>query len=643
MSTATELASTGEIRNRSNNDKNKTDEDSSTSSVVQTAEDLLVEKLDLFISSIESRLDNFERFFKLDKNAKKEQQQQQQQGTINGGGGGGGRPLGRSRRSSSTSSLQLFRDFSINNLNMVYERLGIIKKSVLSNSFNNLEYLSKVLADQYNYLFSSLAIDSDSDSEEENNQNDNNGTNNNNNNNNNSINIGQFKEEFTNLGMKSLNKREILSQKIITTIQYFDEKLIKIDDFIKENKPSATDDYTHDIIFSKLRYFNFNRALQNSNNRYLHYYELPLIWRENKYIINGYRFSLSHILMLKLIFHFNHNESMNIWSHLIGLIIIIYICINHFPNSNIFQQITWGDNLIMYMFLFAAIKCLINSSLWHTFSCFAHYPTRQTFACVDYTGITVLITCSIISVEYCSLYNYPKLLMGYMIFSTLCGLAGFIFNWSSYFDKPECRSIRIGFFLGLSFSGATAMICKSYYEGIMITLSFFSPLLYKSFIWYLIGVGFYGGLIPERWRYDIIIEENHLNNRHTYKPTDVILEKMGHDGEDEMEEIEEEFEEIVDQHISDNTTTTTTTSTSTSTTTTTNHDIFDHDEKFEELIAKHFKPNPINTPYANNFLSLWWVDYFLASHNIWHICVVLGILGHYVCLLDMFRGLEKLV
>ena len=95
----------------------------------------------------------------------------------------------------------------------------------------------------------------------------------------------------------------------------------------------------------------------------------------------------------------------------------------------------------------------MNSSLWHTFSCFAHYPTRQTFACVDYTGITVLITCSIISVEYCSLYNYPKLLMGYVGFSTLCGLAGFVFNWSSYFDKPECRSIRIGFSLDYHFLG----------------------------------------------------------------------------------------------------------------------------------------------------------------------------------------------
>ena len=31
------------------------------------------------------------------------------------------------------------------------------------------------------------------------------------------------------------------------------------------------------------------------------------------------------------------------------------------------------------------------------------------------------------------------------------------------------------------------MICKSYYEGIMATLSFSAPLVYKSFIWYLIG------------------------------------------------------------------------------------------------------------------------------------------------------------
>jgi adiponectin receptor len=307
---------------------------------------------------------------------------------------------------------------------------------------------------------------------------------------------------------------------------------------------------------------------------------------------------------------------------MIGLVIVMYICVRDFPMTDVFLQNTRGDNLIIYGFLLAAAKCLVNSSLWHTYSCFAHYPTRKAFACVDYTGITVLITASIVTVEYCALYKYPKLLLTYVICAILCGAAGLLFNWSPYFDKPECRSIRIGFFIGLSASGASSLICKAFYDGLFSSLSMFAPLIYKSFIWYLLGVVFYGGLIPERWRYDIIIEEHMANTDRTYLATDVIMEKLGHDGEEEMEELHQEFEEIIEESAQDEK---------------------DEDEKFHELINKHFKSKLTKSPYCNNFLSLWWVDYFLASHNIWHICVVLGILGHYFCVLDMFRGLDRTV
>lgn len=599
------------------------------SSIVQASlptEELLVEKLDVFLSSIESRLDNFEQFFKFKSESKEEDKQDhldvidsnlfEDQGVelIS--------ELRRNSRRDSSSSLTSIKTYSINYLSTIHQRLNLIKTSLLKTSFTNLDYLYKTLDDQYNYLFS--------------------------------------EEEDDEVSETSLSK-EILSKKIITTIQYFDEKLLQVDDFIRDNKPRGNV-ITDDSTFNLLRFYNFNTALKNAELGYIHYYELPLGWRENKYIINGYRFSLKHSSMLRSIFHFDHNESMNIWTHLVGLFIMIYIAVWNFPHTEIFAMNSFKDNLVIYLFLAAAMKCLLSSVVWHTYSCFAHLPTRANCACVDYTGITVLITLSVISAEYCSLYNYPNLLMVYMVFSVTCGATGFLFNWSPYFDKPECRSFRIGFFVGLAFLGVSAGFCMAVNEGAMKTLRFFIPMSYKSFFWYWLGVVFYGGLIPERWRYDVIVDdENNCNHTREYDSTEVLLDNV-HSGEIELEEIEEELVQIEREEIEGELGQIEREG---------NDDIYEtkenpemsqtgkeaelhsqlhqskidqdneHHSKFVNILGKHFPSKPVETPYSKDFFSLWWVDYVLSSHNIWHVCVVLGVIGHYSALLEMFEQIDR--
>lgn len=519
----------------------------------------MIERLDTFLSLIESRLERFDQFFQF--------KQRQDEETIKQAELLSPPPTqGHSRRSLALLMLSI-KQYSMNNLNQVHQKLRLIKKQVLLNSLTNLEYLYHTLADQYNSLFNEELADD----------------------------------------IPSVTSRELLSHKIIDAIQFFDEKLLAIDDFIK---PHHLEDYSAAVEYNHLRFFNFNKAVNDGKHHLLHYYQLPLLWRENKYIVYGYRFSLSHWRTVRLIFQM-HNETINIWTHGAGVAIMMYLMLVHYPLTTVYAANSWVDNVPVYLFFFSAFQCLLGSCVWHTMANFAHYPTRANCACVDYTGITVLITFLVILSEYTLLYHHPNFFKGIAGFLAFCGVAGFAFNWSPYFDKPECRSLRIGFFVGLAFLGVIAMVVVSLYQGLLYTLKFFFPIVWKLFLWYGLGVVFYGGLMPERFRYDVIYDDDTEKCTHDYGAKDVLTDNVGHDGEEELEQLEDDLQ------------------------------FTETENQFELLVNKYFPAQPKRSPFANDFMLLWWVDYIGSSHNIWHVCVVLGVVGHYFGSLDMFNMIQR--
>lgn len=561
-----------------------------------STEELLIEKLDIFLSSIEHRLASFEQYFQLTNseslnNAELSEDLKSKQQS-------------HSRR----SSITLIKSYSIDNMSRVYEQLKAVKNQMLKTSSTNLDYLYNLLDDKYKDLFSEASPESESAEPQ-----------------------------------KGVLNKELVSRKIITTIQYFELKLTDIDNIIKSKTPQATANYDEDERFNRFRFFNFNKALKDAESNYIHYYQLPLSWRENRYIVHGYRFTLHHTDILKLVFHFRHNEAGNIWTHLIGGILVLWVAFFHFPSTSVFKVNSFGDNAVMYAFLAAALQCMISSVFWHTYLCFANLSVRNRFACVDYTGITVLITCLVILAEYCALYQYPTLLTILVGLSVAAGAGGFFFNWLPYFDRPDCRPLRIGFFVSLALLGGSTVFFKAYYEGIILSLLFYAPITYKSLLWYWVGVVFYGGLIPERWRYDVIINEDE-SCRHAHSSLDVFTGHIEHSGEEELADLKQDMQAIdqledanvLGQHYMPD---------GTHPDAAPGADLLgivdDEMAKYQEVLAKHFPAKPLKTPYAGDFLSLWWVDYIFQSHNIWHVFVVLGVLGHYSTVVGMFEKIPR--
>lgn len=227
--------------------------------------------------------------------------------------------------------------------------------------------------------------------------------------------------------------------------------------------------------------------------RLLKYHELPKDWQENEYVLTGYRFYATHVDCLKSIFML-HNETLNIWSHLIGFLFFSYFSVSVFNHH--FPEATTSDRIIFATFCIAALKCLFCSSIYHTYVCHCKHKTLA--ATLDYIGIAFLIAASVLVTEYYGYYCQPVIRQRYMIFTGVVSSFGFVLPFFKVWDTKEFRPIRITFFLSLAFSSIVPVLHLVWLHGIAKTYQFMEPAAISVGM-YLLGVLFYANRFPERY------------------------------------------------------------------------------------------------------------------------------------------------
>jgi len=231
----------------------------------------------------------------------------------------------------------------------------------------------------------------------------------------------------------------------------------------------------------------------------LKYEELPVPWRINPHILKGYRFSDSKIECVRSIFGVS-NETVNIWSHALGFIVMLSVAFYFYPSSTHFSLYTKTDVFIAAVFFFAACKCLVCSTIWHTMNCVADQTLMERFACVDYTGISLLIAASIMTTEYTAFYCEPVSRWGYMTATAILGIAGTILPWHPTFNGQDMAWLRVGFFIGLAATGGMPIIQVLLTRGAAWAYEFYiDSNLLKSLVVYVLGAVVYASKIPERW------------------------------------------------------------------------------------------------------------------------------------------------
>jgi adiponectin receptor len=229
----------------------------------------------------------------------------------------------------------------------------------------------------------------------------------------------------------------------------------------------------------------------------IHYHDLPHPWRINPHILKGYRFSETKLACVKSAFGFS-NELVNIWSHAIGLILVLSVAFYFYPMSANFHMSTKADIFIAAVFFFAACQCLACSVIWHTMNSVADVSLISMFACVDYTGISLLIAASIMTTEYTAFYCEPVSRWIYMVATAILGVGGVILPWHPRFNGQDMQWLRVGFYVALSATGFLPILQLSLTRSFEDVIAFYAPIT-KSLFVYLLGACVYASQVPERW------------------------------------------------------------------------------------------------------------------------------------------------
>lgn len=141
--------------------------------------------------------------------------------------------------------------------------------------------------------------------------------------------------------------------------------------------------------------------------------DLPTWQQDNHYIHSGYRPATNSFSKSFGSLGYLHNESVNIYSHLIGAVIFTTTgAVMYSTLRPRYDSATREDVLAFGTFFAGAAVCLTTSGVYHTVSNHSHHVSRFGNK-LDYLGIVALITGSFIPSVYYGFYCEPKLRMTY--------------------------------------------------------------------------------------------------------------------------------------------------------------------------------------------------------------------------------------
>ncbi|OAA54635.1 hemolysin-III channel protein Izh2 [Cordyceps fumosorosea ARSEF 2679] len=218
---------------------------------------------------------------------------------------------------------------------------------------------------------------------------------------------------------------------------------------VRQRRPSLTTSAIHAA----------SQGLQSTTRTVLHLFDdLPAWRRDNAFIHGGYRPirpSYTHAARSLL---YLHNESVNIWTHLLGCLGALAAAahIFHVVRPR-YEAAHAGDVAVFACFFGGAVACLGMSAAFHTLldhsAAVARWGNK-----LDYTGIVALIVGSYVPALYYGFFCEPVLFWAYLYVMCALGVACATVSWVERFRTSAWRPYRASMFIGLGLSGVVPIL-----------------------------------------------------------------------------------------------------------------------------------------------------------------------------------------
>lgn len=230
--------------------------------------------------------------------------------------------------------------------------------------------------------------------------------------------------------------------------------------------------------------------------------------QDNHHILTGYRPASFSYRDSFLSLTYIHNETVNIYSHLLPgtLALPIAIQLYHALAPRYRETATDSDVFVFACFFVGATFCLGMSATYHTLS--NHSPSVASIGNVlDYIGIVGLIVGSFIPCVYYGFYCFPYLQRLYWTMICTIGVGCICVSILRRFRTPQWRPFRAAMFVGMGMSAIFPVVhgLVLYGTGQMVRQIGLWWVLLQGFL-YTLGAAIYAARVPERLmpgRFDI--------------------------------------------------------------------------------------------------------------------------------------------
>ncbi|CAM0871709.1 unnamed protein product [Alopecurus aequalis] len=298
------------------------------------------------------------------------------------------------------------------------------------------------------------------------------------------------------------------------------------------------------------------------------YDALPEFLKHNEFVLDYYRSEWPVKQALLSVFAL-HNETINVWTHLIGFFVFLALTVcaatmvpkeasvatsaGHLTNGTVNPTTlmasyrTHGAAVAMqavmcpnvsvsvetelaaaaslstsaghpvtrwpfYSYLCGAMFCLLMSSGCHLLSCHSEHACYVLLR-LDYAGITGLIVTSFYPLVYYTFLCDPFYRNLYLGAITVFGVAAVAVSMLSVFEAPELRWARAALFACMATSGLVPIVHKLLLFGARPEAVLTTTYEVAMGAFYLAGLVVYGARVPERWmpgRFDLFGHSHQL-------------------------------------------------------------------------------------------------------------------------------------